>query len=48
MREMLDKRKNKKLTKSVPVDHQLIALHKEEMGLKREMLRKMNYQEQQF
>ena len=48
MREMLDKRKNKKLTKSVPVDQQLIALHKEEMGLKREMLRKMNYQEQQF
>ena len=48
MREMLDKRKNKKLTKSVPLDQQLIALHKEEMGLKREMLRKMNYQEQQF
>ena len=48
MREMVDKRKNKKLTKSVPVDRQLIALHKEEMGLKREMLRKMNYQEQQF
>ena len=48
MREMLDKRRNKKLTKSVPVDQQLIALHKEEIELKREMLRKMDHQEQQF
>ena len=48
MREMLDKRRNKKLTKSVPVDQQLIPLHKEGMELKREMLRKMDHQEQQF
>ena len=48
MREMLDKRRNKKLTESVPVHQQLIALHKEEMELKREMLRKMDHKEQQF
>ena len=48
MREIFDKRRNKKLTKSVPVDQQLIALHKEEMELKREMLRKIDHQEQQF
>ena len=45
---MLDKRRHKKLTKSVPIDQQLIALHKEEMELKREMLKKMDYQKQQF
>ena len=44
MREMLDK----KLTKGAPVDQQLIALNKGEMELKREMLRKLNHQEQQF
>ena len=48
MREMLDIRRNKKLTKSVPVDQQLIPLHKEGMELKRETLRKMDHQEQQF
>ena len=48
MREMLDKRRNKKLTKSVPVDQQLVPLHKEKMELKREMLRKMDHEEQQF
>ena len=48
MRKMLDKRRNKQLTKSVPVDQQLIALHKEKMELKREMVRKMDHQEQQF
>ena len=37
---MLDKRRHNKLTKSVPIDQQLIALHKEEMELKREMLKK--------
>ena len=42
MREMLDKCRNKKLTKTIPVDQQLIALHKEEIELKREMIRKMN------
>ena len=46
MREMLDKRRNKKLTKSVPVDQQLIALHKEEIGLKKEVVRKMDHQGQ--
>ena len=45
---MLDKRRHKKLTESVPIDQQLIALHKEEMELKREMLKKMDYQKQQF
>ena len=45
---MLDKRRHKKLTESVPIDQQLIALHKEEMELKREMLIKMDYQKQQF
>ena len=48
MREMLDKCRNKKLFKSVPVDQRLIPLHKEGMELKREMLRKMDHQEQQF
>ena len=43
MGEMLDKRRNKKLAKSVPVDQQLIALREEEMELKREMLRKMDH-----
>ena len=43
---MLDKRRHKKLTESVPIDQQLIALHKEEMELKREMLKKMDYQKQ--
>ena len=42
MREMLDKCRNKKLSKTVPVDQQRIVLHKEEIELKREMLRKMN------
>ena len=45
---MLDKRRHKKLTESVPIDQQLIALRKEEMELKREMLKKMDYQKQQF
>ena len=45
---MLDKRRNKNLTKSVSVDQQLIALNKEKIELKREMLRKMDHQEQQF
>ena len=45
---MLDKRRHKKLTESVPIDQQLIALHKEEMELKTEMLKKMDYQKQQF
>ena len=45
---MLDKRRHKKLIESVPIDQQLIALHKEEMELKREMLKKMDYQKQQF
>ena len=45
MREMLGKRKNKKLTKSVPVDQQFIVLHKEEMELKRKIFRKMGHQE---
>ena len=43
---MLDKRRKKMLTKAVPVDQQLIARHKEEMELKREMLGKMDHQEQ--
>ena len=38
----------KNLTKSVSVDQQLIALNKEKIELKREMLRKMDHQEQQF
>ena len=48
MREMLNKRRTKKLTKSVPIDQQLIALNREEMELKREILRKMDHQEEQF
>ena len=45
---MLDKRRSKKLTKSIPVDQQLITLNKEKMELKKEMFRKMDHQEQQF
>ena len=45
---MLDKRRKKMLTKAVPVDQQLIARHKEEMELKREMLGKMDHKKQQF
>ena len=40
--------REKNLTKSVSVDQQLIALNKEKIELKREMLRKMDHQEQQF
>ena len=48
MSVMLGKCRNKKLTKSLPVYQQLISLNKEEIELKKEMLRKMDYQEQQF
>ena len=48
MREMFDKCRKKKLTKRIPVDQQLIALNKEEMQLKKEMLKKMDHQEQQL
>ena len=48
MKEMLSNRINKKLRKNIPIDQQILALNKEEMKIKREMLKKMELQEQQF
>ena len=38
---MLDSCKNKKITKSLPLDHQLLALIKEETNLKGKMLQEI-------
>ena len=48
MKEMLSNRRNKKLRKNIPIDQQIVALNKEEMEIKREMLKKMELQDQQF
>ena len=48
MKDMLNTRRNKKITKSFPLDQQILALNKEEIELKREMMRRMDKQEQQF
>ena len=45
---MLSNRRNKKLRKNIPIDQQIVALNKEEMEIKREMLKKMELQDQQF
>ena len=41
MREMLNERWNKKTTKIIPVDQQLLALSKEEMTFKKDMFKQM-------
>ena len=48
MKEMFSNRRNKKLRKSMPIAHQILGLNKEEMEVKREMLKKMELQDQQF
>ena len=42
------KDRSQKLRKNMPVDQQIVALNKEEMEIKREMLKKMELQDQQF
>ena len=46
MKEMLSNRRNKKLRKNIPMDQQILALNKEEMEIKREMLKKMELEDQ--
>ena len=48
MKEVLSNRINKNLRKNIPIDQQILALAKEEMEIKREMLKKMELQDQQF
>ena len=48
MKEMLSNRRTKELRKDIPIDQQILALIKEEMEIKREMLKKMELQDQQF
>lgn len=38
MKRMLDRCKNKKITKPLPLDQQLLALNKEEINLKGKIL----------
>ena len=45
---MLANRRNKKLTKNVSIEQQILALNKEEMEFKNQMLRKMEIQDQHF
>ena len=40
MKEMLSNWRNKNLRKNIPLDQQILALNKEEMEIKREMLKK--------
>ena len=47
MKEMLSNQRNK-LKKNIPIDQQILTLNKEEMEIKREMLKKMELQDQQF
>ena len=48
MKEMLSNRRNRKLRKNIRIDQQILALNKEEMEIKHEMLRKMELQDQQL
>ena len=48
MKEMLSNQGNKKLRKNISIDQQILALIKEEMEIKLEMLKKMELQDQQF
>ena len=45
---MLFNRRNKKSWRNIPIDQQILALNKEELEIKREMLKKMELQDQQF
>ena len=45
---MLSNQGNKKLRKNISIDQQILALNKEEMEIKLEMLKKMELQDQQF
>ena len=45
---MLSNRRNKKLRKNRPIDQQVLVLNNEEVEIKREMLKKMQLQDQQF
>ena len=48
MKEMLSNRRYKKLRKNIPIDQQVLSHNKEEMELKREMIKKMKLQNQHF
>ena len=48
MKEMLSNQRNKKLRKNIPIDEQILALIKEVMEIKHEMLEQMELQNQQF
>ena len=45
-KEMLSNRRIKKLRKNIPIDQQILTLNKEEMEIKREMLKKTEFQDQ--
>ena len=48
MKEMLSNRRYKKRRKNIPIDQQVLSQNKEEMELKREMMKKMKLQNQHF
>ena len=48
MKEVLYNRRNKKLRKNVLIDQQILALNKEEMEIKGEMLKEIKFQDQKF
>ena len=45
-KEMLSNRRIKKLRKNIPIDQRILALNKEEMEIKHEMLKKTEFQDQ--
>ena len=45
---MLSNRRNKELRKNRPIDQQVLVFNNEEVEIKREMLKKMQLQDQQF
>ena len=46
--EMLNEKRNKKTTKSIPVDQQLLALSKKEMTFKKDIFKQMEVQDERF
>ena len=48
MKEIVSNRRCKKRRKNIPIDQQVLSQNKEEMELKREMLKKMKLQNRHF
>ena len=48
IKKILSNRRNNKLRKNIPIDQQILTLNNEQMEIKREMLKKMELQDQQF